>query len=178
MFETNWCVVKCVTVLSSICTSFWHQTEDQAILVFHESFNRRKSWGVAHAVCVWQAKRPWDRMCDSGGFGYGRDPGDGGHKCSRAQKPRGEVQLHGWPHHPEDRARLEHRQVWLINTSWCVPLSLNPCVIWECFSVKIKKSTIGDHRCFSVSVCSSVSGGLSNITSWNWWQRKAANSPE
>lgn len=44
--------------------------------------------------------------------------------------------------------------------------------------MKIKKSTSGDRRCFSVSICSSVSGGLSNITSWNWRQRKPANGPE
>lgn len=58
-----------------------------------------------------QEERPWDSVRYTSWNSTGQRVSAGGHWRCRAQKPRGQVQLHGRPHCPEDWTWLEHCKV-------------------------------------------------------------------
>lgn len=58
-----------------------------------------------------QEERPWDSVRYTSWNSTGQRVSACGHWRCRAQKPRGQVQLHGRPHCPEDWTWLEHCKV-------------------------------------------------------------------
>lgn len=58
-----------------------------------------------------QAKWQGDSVCDPSGTISRNHPSHGGHQLCWAEEPRGQVQLHRWSYHPQDRTWLEYCQV-------------------------------------------------------------------
>lgn len=63
-------------------------------------------------LLLFQAEQQGDSLRDASWGAHRRSTSHGGHQYCRAEEPGGQVQLHGWSHHPQNWARLEYRQVW------------------------------------------------------------------
>lgn len=86
------------------------------------------AWALMGRAFLPQEKRPRDPVQDPPWSHPRRLSHSHQHQPGRAEQPGGEVQLHGGPHHPEDRSRVEHQQVncWSFWDMWGAVFRMGP----------------------------------------------------